>query len=180
MQHMHMRMSLIRDWKRCLDWSNFAIQSTDVKAASFCSALLGVFLVSLGANAAVPELAEYRGHVVWLDFWASWCGPCRQSFPWMQSMQQRYASQGLIVVAVNLDHQQRDADHFLAGFAHDFTVRFDSAAALASSMNVKTMPTSFLLDSSGNIVASHVGFKQRDEKRYEQEMEQLLMQSLQR
>jgi cytochrome c biogenesis protein CcmG, thiol:disulfide interchange protein DsbE len=136
-----------------------------------------VCLDPLACNAAAPELAEYRGHVVWLDFWASWCGPCRQSFPWMQRMQQRFASQGLVVVAVNLDHQQKEADRFLAGFAHDFTVRFDSAIAFATKMNVKTMPTSFLLDSAGNVVATHVGFKPADEQRFEAEVEQLLRSS---
>jgi len=95
-------------------------------------------------------------------------------------MQQRYASRGLIVVAVNLDHQQKDADRFLSGFAHDFTVRFDSATTFATSMNVKTMPTSFLLDSSGNVIATHIGFKPRDEKLYEAEVEQLLTRSSQR
>jgi cytochrome c biogenesis protein CcmG/thiol:disulfide interchange protein DsbE len=92
----------------------------------------------------------------------------------MQRMQQRYASQGFIVVAVNLDHQQKDADRFLAGFAHDFTVRFDGATTLATSMSVKSMPTSFLLDSAGNIVATHIGFKPTDEQRYEAEVKQSL------
>jgi cytochrome c biogenesis protein CcmG, thiol:disulfide interchange protein DsbE len=112
--------------------------------------------------------------VVWLDFWASWCGPCRQSFPFMQRLQQRYAPRGFIVVAVNLDHQKKDADRFLSGFAHDFNVRFDSAIAFARNMNVKTMPTSFLLDAAGNVVTTHIGFKPSDEYRYEAEVEQLL------
>ena len=136
--------------------------------------MLGIGLLPFASKAVAPELTEYRGHAVWLDFWASWCGPCRQSFPWMQRLQQRYAAQGLIVVAVNLDHQKKDADRFLTGFAHDFTVRFDSAIALASELNVKTMPTSFLLDSAGNVVATHVGFKPSDEYRYEAEVERLL------
>lgn len=95
-------------------------------------------------------------------------------------MQQRYADQGLIVVAVNLDHERKNADRFLAGFAHDFTVRFDSAAVIPTSMNVKAMPTSFLLDPAGNIVATHIGFKLKDEKQYEAEVRQLLARSSQK
>jgi cytochrome c biogenesis protein CcmG, thiol:disulfide interchange protein DsbE len=150
-----------------------------VKATAFCSTVLGAFLFPLISNAAIPELAEYRGHVVWLDFWASWCGPCRQSFPFMQRMQQRFGDKGLIVVAVNLDHQRKDADRFLAGFSHDFAIRYDAAGTLPTSMNVKAMPTSILLDAAGNIVATHSGFKTTDENQYEAEVEQLLARSAQ-
>jgi cytochrome c biogenesis protein CcmG, thiol:disulfide interchange protein DsbE len=140
-----------------------------------CLMLYGTVLLPLTAGAAIPELAEYRGHVVWLDFWASWCGPCQQSFPWMQRIQQRYGGQGLLVVTVNLDHNRKEADRFLAGFPHDFAVRFDATGGLPTKMNVKAMPTSFLLDSAGNVVATHTGFKTIDEGRYEAELEQLLM-----
>jgi cytochrome c biogenesis protein CcmG, thiol:disulfide interchange protein DsbE len=91
----------------------------------------------------------------------------------MQRIQQRFGDRGLIVVAVNLDHQRKDADRFLSGFSHDFAIRYD-AGTLPTSMNVKAMPTSILLDSAGNIVATHVGFKTADENQYEAEVEQLL------
>ena len=126
------------------------------------------------SRAAIPDLHEYRGHVVWLDFWASWCGPCRQSFPFMQRIQQRYADKGLIVVAVNLDHDRKDADRFLSQFSHDFAIRYDAAGTLPMSMKIKVMPTSFLLDAAGNIVATHTGFKTTDESSYEIELEQAL------
>jgi thiol-disulfide isomerase/thioredoxin len=92
----------------------------------------------------------------------------------MQRMQQRFGDKGLIVVAVNLDHQRKDADRFLAGFSHDFAIRYDAAGTLPTSMNVKAMPTSILLDAAGNIVATHSGFKTTDENQYEAEVEQLL------
>jgi cytochrome c biogenesis protein CcmG, thiol:disulfide interchange protein DsbE len=137
-------------------------------------------LFSLTVRAEIPELAEYRGHVVWLDFWASWCGPCRQSFPWMQRVQQRYADRGFLVVAVNLDHTRKDADRFLAGFSHDFTVRFDAAGELPTRLKVQAMPTSLLLDVAGNVVATHSGFKPTEEREYEAEIERLLPGSPQR
>jgi cytochrome c biogenesis protein CcmG, thiol:disulfide interchange protein DsbE len=164
-----------------LDSHYFALQSAWVKAVvTSCTAFLGICLLSVRAFAGVPDLAEFRGHIVWLDFWASWCGPCRQSFPFMQRMQQRYADKGLIVVAVNLDHERKEADRFLTGFSHDFTIRYDAAGTLPTSMNVRTMPTSFLLDSAGNIVATHIGFRAADEKQYEAEVQQLLVGSRQR
>jgi cytochrome c biogenesis protein CcmG/thiol:disulfide interchange protein DsbE len=164
-----------------LDSSGFALQSTKVKAVVVSSAaFLGMCLLSLRAIAGAPDFSEYRGHMVWLDFWASWCGPCRQSFPFMQRLQQRYADKGLIVVAVNVDHERKDADRFLAGFSHDFTIRYDAAGTWPASMNVTAMPASFLLDPAGNIVATHIGFKPTEEKQYETEVEQWLVRSAQR
>jgi len=146
-----------------------------VKNALPCSLLHAILLFPYMSTAASPQFAEYHGHVVWLDFWASWCGPCRQSFPWMQRVQQRFADRGLLVVAVNLDHEKRDADRFISGFPHDFSIRFDRAGIWPTSMHVKVMPTSFLLDAEGNVVSTHTGFKPEDEGKYESEIEQLLM-----
>jgi cytochrome c biogenesis protein CcmG/thiol:disulfide interchange protein DsbE len=143
--------------------------------------VLRIVLLSLSAQvvasvcaASESELAEYRGHVVWLDFWASWCAPCRQSFPWMQRLQQRYADRGLLVVTVNVDHDRRSAERFLRAFPHGFIVRYDPAGTLPSRMNAKAMPTSFLLDAAGNVVASHTGFRTTDETEYEAEIEALI------
>ncbi|MHB8475948.1 MAG: TlpA disulfide reductase family protein [Steroidobacteraceae bacterium] len=82
------------------------------------------------AHAAAVDLAEFRGNVVYLDFWASWCAPCRQSFPWMQTMQDAYGAQGLRVVAVNVDQYRADAERFLAKFHPNFDVRFDPLGEL--------------------------------------------------
>jgi thiol-disulfide isomerase/thioredoxin len=126
-------------------------------------------LGSWGALAAAPEgLAPITGKVVWVDFWASWCVPCRRSFPWMNTMHRKYGEQGLQIIAVNLDKDRALADGFLAEVPAEFSLRFDPAGQLAREFKVQAMPSSYLLDSSGNVIASHFGFKTAETPDYEQ------------
>ncbi|MGQ7847737.1 TlpA family protein disulfide reductase [Granulosicoccus sp. 3-233] len=107
------------------------------------------------------DLADYRGRVVYLDFWASWCTPCRASFPFMAEMAE---SQGdaLAIVAVNVDEQRTDAEAFLNGYQVPFDVVFDPTGLLASRHQVPGMPTSYLFDRDGTLIGSHVGFRMKD------------------
>ncbi len=132
--------------------------------------LLGSFV-----RADVPlDLHDYHGRVVYLDFWASWCGPCRQSFPWMQSMKNSYQGQGLTVIAVNLDKSRAEADKFLSQFAPTFEVRFDSNGDLANLYKVHAMPWSVLIDRHGVVRLTHEGFRPADEPAYEAHVRELL------
>lgn len=106
----------------------------------------------------VVALEQLRGKVVYVDFWASWCGPCRRSFPWMNEMQQKYGARGLVVVAVNVDKKRADADRFLAQLPASFTVVFDDSGATPTAYGVKGMPSSYLIDARGNVVAVDRGF----------------------
>ena len=72
------------------------------------------------------NISQYKGQVIYLDFWASWCGPCRLSFPYMEQIQSYYKSKGLVLLAVNVDHSRDKADAFLARFGPDMPVVFDS------------------------------------------------------
>ncbi len=99
-----------------------------------------------------------RGKVVLVDFWASWCGPCAKSFPWMRAMSEKYGGKGFRIVAVNLDKEHQAAEAFLQKHAAPFTVAFDPAGKTAEAFQVPAMPTSFLLDPQGRIIYSHVGF----------------------
>jgi thiol-disulfide isomerase/thioredoxin len=99
-----------------------------------------------------------RGHVVYVDFWASWCEPCRRSFPWMASLHQRLAPAGLTIIAINLDKDPKAADRFLAEHPAPFTVAFDPAGHVAEAFQVKAMPSGFLLGRSGEILHSQAGF----------------------
>jgi cytochrome c biogenesis protein CcmG/thiol:disulfide interchange protein DsbE len=121
-----------------------------------------------------PDLASLRGKVIYLDFWASWCTPCRQSFPWMQAMKATYEGQGLTVIAVNLDQQRSDADAFLAKYHPSFDVRFDPQGELAERFKVRGMPTSVIIDRQGVVRFTHIGFRPVDQAAYEEQLRQLL------
>ncbi len=137
--------------------------------------LLGICLLLITPSRADPlDLTSLRGRVVYLDFWASWCGPCKQSFPWMQTMKETYERQGLTVVAVNLDRDRADANKFLAQFKPTFDVRFDPGGALAESYNVEGMPSSVLIDRHGVTRFTHVGFRPVDGVIYEAQLRELL------
>ena len=105
------------------------------------------------------KLSAYQGKVVYLDFWASWCGPCRQTFPWMNQMQAKYGKEGFEIVAVNIDKKRPDADKFLAQMGAEFTVVFDTKLNVARSYELKAAPTAFLIDREGNLVSTHLGFQ---------------------
>jgi thiol-disulfide isomerase/thioredoxin len=113
------------------------------------------------------QLAALAGRVVYLDFWASWCGPCRQSFPWMNEMQSKHGPAGLQVVGVNVDKRQADADRFLADNPANFLIGFDPQGDTPRRYAIKGMPTSLLIGPDGKVLSSHSGF--RDEERAELE-----------
>jgi cytochrome c biogenesis protein CcmG/thiol:disulfide interchange protein DsbE len=116
-------------------------------------------IVLHGADGADHKLSELRGKIVYLDFWASWCIPCRQSFPWMNELQKRYAGQDLVVLAMNLDAKTADADAFLARYPASFRLAFDNEGASAKQFGVKAMPTSFLIGRDGTLLIEHRGFR---------------------
>jgi len=129
---------------------------------------------SLPGSQGSVTLSSTAGSVVYLDFWASWCGPCRQSFPWMNSMQEKYRAQGLKVIGVNLDAKNEDAKKFLAQNQAKFTVAFDSKGLTPKTFGVKGMPTSFLIGRDGKIIAQHLGFKEADREDLEKQIKAAL------
>jgi thiol-disulfide isomerase/thioredoxin len=114
----------------------------------------------LPTSSGSVSLRDFRGKVVLVDFWASWCVPCRQSFPWMSSMLNRYSAQGLVIVAINLDKNREAADLFLGRFPAPFAVVFDPAGKTAEAFQVEAMPSSFIVSRTGVILNSHAGFEQ--------------------
>ncbi|MGD8571508.1 MAG: TlpA disulfide reductase family protein, partial [Gammaproteobacteria bacterium] len=110
------------------------------------------------------SLSELKGSVVYVDFWATWCPPCRKSFPWMEEMQQRYSDLGFKIVAVSLDSKRGVIDQFLEkmGTNYSFTIAHDPSGDSASAFQVKGMPSSYLIDRRGNIHLTHMGFNSKD------------------
>jgi len=122
------------------------------------------------------DLAQLEGKVVYLDFWASWCDPCRDSFPWMAEMKEKYGSDGLEVVAVNLDKERALADTFLKTMKVNFVVAFDASGESAEKYGLRGMPGSYLIGRDGNIQASHLGFNDKDKAKLEAAIKVLLQQ----
>ncbi|MEP6679010.1 MAG: TlpA disulfide reductase family protein [Betaproteobacteria bacterium] len=119
------------------------------------------------ATGDTVSLEGLRGKVVYVDFWASWCGPCRRSFPWMNAMHRKYGDKGLSIVAVNVDRKRADAERFLVQVPADFPIVYDAPGATPAAYGVKGMPSAYLIDATGRIVAVEQGF--RDERASELE-----------
>lgn len=127
-----------------------------------------------GSEGKTIHLSELRGKVVYVDFWASWCGPCRQSFPWMNQLQSAWGDKGLVIVAINLDQERALADRFIAAMNPRFTLAFDPLGGTAEHYKVQGMPTSYLIDRQGNIHARHMGFREHETAQVTEEIRQLL------
>jgi len=146
-------------------------------AKSVLFVLFGLLTPLAGtAKAADLDLSAYRGKVVYLDFWASWCTPCRLSFPWMNEIQQSYGQYGLVVIGVNVDHDRALADEFLRANNPDFNVVYDPNGAIASRYNFRDMPTSVLIGRDGKIHFTHDGFFPAKEGAYVADIMALLNQ----
>lgn len=103
------------------------------------------------------DLSRYRGKVVYVDFWASWCGPCKLSFPWMQGLAAKYPGD-VAVVTINLDRQKLQADAFLRQVRSTLPVVYDPQGASAKTWKVADMPTALVFDRKGQMRFRHQGF----------------------
>ena len=120
------------------------------------------------------HLSDLKGQVVYVDFWASWCKPCRASFPWMNDMQAKYREQGLNVIAINLDEDKQSALDFLERVPANFTMVFDPSGIIAADYELVGMPSSYIIDKNGELRFVHQGFFVAKQQAYEKEITQLL------
>jgi thiol-disulfide isomerase/thioredoxin len=120
------------------------------------SAAVGALLPQ-SAGAAALDLNPFRGKVVYLDFWASWCGPCKLSFPFMEELKRAHPKD-LAIVAVNLDRERERAEAFLATMNSTLQVVYDPRGDIARSFKVKDMPTSVLIGRDSRVREVHPGF----------------------
>ena len=128
------------------------------------------------AQAELEQLMQHHhGKVIYVDFWASWCIPCRKSFPWMNSMQEKYQAQGFVVVSINLDAKLSSAKKFLQAVPANFSVIYDHKGVLARKFKLKGMPSSYLFSRNGQLLSSHSGFNGKKKQRFEDEIKKALL-----
>ena len=120
------------------------------------------------------RLSEYRGDVVMINFWATWCGPCRQEMPLLDELQNRYNRVGFNLLGVNIDDDSRQAMQMVKELGVSFPVLFDDSKAVSELYDVKVMPTTILIDREGTVRYIHHGYKPGYEDQYLTEIRSLL------
>lgn len=131
-------------------------------------------LPSLTESGRTIELASLRGKVVYVDFWASWCGPCRISFPMIDDIREELGERGFEVVAVNVDEYEEDALGFLEELPVSYLVVRDASGSTPEAYGILGMPTGFLIDRDGTIRKVHQGFRKSDGAKLRNEVLELL------
>jgi len=112
------------------------------------------------------RLSELRGQVVMINFWATWCGPCRQEMPLLQQIHAKYEPLGFTMLGVNVEPDTVAAQNWLEGMPVSFPIVFDRKSEVSSSFGVETMPSSVLIDREGRVRHVHRGYKPGDEAVY--------------
>ncbi len=165
----------------------------NIKSASFLSGmfLAGMMAISSLATAsetltgAAPnftlkgsdgknhKLSEYRGQVVMLNFWASWCGPCRQEMPLLDDIYKKYQKLGFVILGVNVEEDSSKAKSMLKTVGVSFPVLFDTSNKVSKQYNVVAMPSSVMIDRNGNMRYLHKGYKPGYERDYLNQVREL-------
>ena len=112
------------------------------------------------------SLADLKGQVVMINFWASWCGPCRKEFPALDQIYAKYKPMGFTLVAINVESEKSDAEKFLAATPASFPILFDPDNKVSGSYGVSAMPTTVLVDRQGRVRWLHRAYKPGDEAKY--------------
>jgi peroxiredoxin len=165
-------------------------RSAPASAIALCGALLALalpaFVHALEVGEAPPEiglttldgkpvtLAALRGKVVLIDFWASWCAPCKEEMPFLEGLHKRLGKRGLVVVGVSVDSELANAKRFIEGVKVSFPIVHDAKHSVADRYRPARMPTSLIVDRAGKIRFVHGGFRKDDAKTIEQEISKLL------
>jgi thiol-disulfide isomerase/thioredoxin len=120
------------------------------------------------------DLRQFRGKVVYVDFWASWCSTCAQSFPFLSRLSDDLEGRGLVVVGINVDERPQDAVAFLGKHPATFVLASSPDMECPKAFAVPGMPASFLIDRQGRLRSSHLGFRRSDADKLRQQVTQLL------
>lgn len=120
------------------------------------------------------DFSQYHGKVLYLDFWASWCEPCRFSFPVLNALQTHYDAKDFALVGISVDETKKSALGFLKETPATFTVALDSTGVCPTELGVQGMPTSYIFDRDGKLVFTHQGFRKADEVIIRAKLDELL------
>ncbi len=120
------------------------------------------------------RLSELKGEVVLLNFWASWCGPCRQEMPELEKLHKKYQRLGFTVLGVNAEKNHKKADKIVEKGQLSFPILYDTDSSIYKLYKVKAMPSTVLIDRDGNQRFLHLGYKPGYEKDYEKQIRQLV------
>jgi thiol-disulfide isomerase/thioredoxin len=165
-----MRPSTLKSWLRATALTCTLAVSALVGAST--SVAPGFALASRGGDTV--SLDKLRGRVVMLNFWASWCGPCRQEMPLLEQMHKRYSSLGFTLLGVNVDANSTDAEAWLAKTPVTFPVLFGRESKVSKLYSVNAMPSTIFIDRKGNVRYMHRGYKAGDEGEYLNQIRALL------
>lgn len=130
-------------------------------------------LTRLGSGTLL-KIADLKGKVAYVDFWASWCGPCLQSFPFMSDTYKEFKPRGFELVAINLDEERESVEAFIAKHPADFTVATNPGGECPQRFEVQAMPSSFIIDRKGNIRHVHLGFHDKDKAEIRSQIDAIL------
>ena len=149
-----------------------------MRALRFFAAVMIAAALAIGAHAATPgftlpardggklSLEELKGQVVMINFWATWCGPCRQEMPLLEQIQAKYEPLGFTLVGINVEPDSAAAQQWLATVPVSFPILFDRENQVAESFGVEGMPSSVFIDRAGNVRYVHRGYRPGDEAKY--------------
>jgi peroxiredoxin len=126
------------------------------------------------AAGAQVSLADLKGQVVLINFWASWCGPCRQEMPVLDQLYRKYKTAGFTLLGVNVEPKSGDAMSFLKATPVSFPILFDTQSKVSTLYEVSGMPSTVIVDRKGNIRYVHHGYKPGDEGQYQDQIRSLM------
>jgi thiol-disulfide isomerase/thioredoxin len=150
-----------------------------IRIAGIAAALI-VTLPALAASSSSPapqfalgarggseiNLAQYKGQVVMINFWASWCGPCRQEMPLLENIYKKYNKLGFTLLGVNVEPDSKAADDWLKQTPVSFPILYDKESKVSRMYDVSGMPSTVIIDRKGNVRVLHQGYKPGDENGY--------------
>jgi thiol-disulfide isomerase/thioredoxin len=126
------------------------------------------------------DLDQLKGKVVLVDFWASWCSPCKQEIPVLESLHKKYVERGLVIVGINIDNNPKKMNNFLKGTPVSFRIVHDPKTKIAQRYEPSTMPSSYFIGRGGNLRYVHEGFRKKDGGEIEERIKALLAEGIDR